>query len=315
MTRAFAIGAPVVPSTTRPSTRPVPLWGDCGSPGASTCADSCGKHTITLVSPRPTVIRNAARCRATRRAISVLWSSAMIAAGFAPHPFISWRARVRTERAITGLVVLAVLRTGLGSGHITPAGFLQAARRFQVSTRFQSVGYRRQFSWRNSRFHTSTRVFAGVTPIVVSASQIGRRVSHARERPKCLERPGSSADEYAALDLSSVRERNVSVLCRVADSVGHPTVCRGVADSGWRDTSCGESFVMARSLMVARSSPWSCGLYRVGGCAARWLDSGVASFYEDSNAIGPSPKNSRARLGAVKAPPFGRPALRAAARP
>ena len=36
-------------------------------------------------------------------------------------------------------------------------------------------------------------------------------------------------------------------------------------------------------------------------------------LYEDSNAIGPSPKNSRARLGAVKAPPFGRPALRAAA--
>lgn len=51
-----------------------------------------------------------------------------------------------------GLVVLAVLRTGSGSGHITPSGFPQAARRFQVSTRVQSVGYRRRVFLAQLRF-------------------------------------------------------------------------------------------------------------------------------------------------------------------
>jgi len=39
------------------------------------------------------------------------------------HLSIWWRALVNTERAMTGLIVLAVLRTGLESGHITPDGF------------------------------------------------------------------------------------------------------------------------------------------------------------------------------------------------
>ncbi len=38
---------------------------------------------------------------------------------------MSWRALMRTERAMTGLIVLAVLRTGFCSGHITPSRVLQ----------------------------------------------------------------------------------------------------------------------------------------------------------------------------------------------
>jgi hypothetical protein len=38
---------------------------------------------------------------------------------------MSWRASMRTECAMTGLIVLAVLRTGSWSGHITPGRVLQ----------------------------------------------------------------------------------------------------------------------------------------------------------------------------------------------
>jgi pilus assembly protein CpaF len=60
--------------------------------------------------------------------------------------FMSWRALVRTERAMKGLVVLAVLRTGLGSGHITPRRVLQGTRGCCVATRGRSVGYDRLVS-------------------------------------------------------------------------------------------------------------------------------------------------------------------------
>ena len=57
---------------------------------------------------------------------------------------MSWRALVRTERAITGLIVLAPLRGGLGGGHITPRRVLQGNRGRDSSTRVQSMVYGRQ---------------------------------------------------------------------------------------------------------------------------------------------------------------------------
>jgi hypothetical protein len=43
----------------------------------------------------------------------------------APHPSMSWRAQTRTERAMTGLIVLALLRSGLRFGQPTPRGALR----------------------------------------------------------------------------------------------------------------------------------------------------------------------------------------------
>ena len=110
------------------------------------------------------------------------------------------------------------------------------------------------FSQRNSGFHTSTRVFAGGYASRPFGVADRRRVFRMRVRRAERLRAELTAAKYAAIKLSSVRERDVCVLCRVADSVGHPTVCRDAAELGWRETSCGESLDMTRPLTIASAS-------------------------------------------------------------
>jgi hypothetical protein len=72
------------------------------------------------------------------------------ARGAAPVHVVARAGENRTRDY--GLIVLAPLRGGLGGGHITPGRVLQGTRRFHVSTRVQSMGYRRQVFLEHTKF-------------------------------------------------------------------------------------------------------------------------------------------------------------------
>ena len=59
-------------------------------------------------------------------------------------PSVSWRALVSTEHAMTGLIVLAPLRGGLGGGHITPRRVAQGTRGGDPFNPCPSMVYGRQ---------------------------------------------------------------------------------------------------------------------------------------------------------------------------
>jgi len=57
------------------------------------------------------------------------------------HTSILWRALMRTERSLAGLVVVGAASRRLGSGHITPRGVRAGTRGCSLATRVQSMSY------------------------------------------------------------------------------------------------------------------------------------------------------------------------------
>ena len=93
------------------------------------------------------------------------------------------------RRAITGLIVLAPLRGGLGGGHITPGRVLQGNRGRDSSTRVQSMVYGRQVFLEHTKISCGNSfVSRGLQPSPCQPRTARGGCSHARETTQVSQR-------------------------------------------------------------------------------------------------------------------------------
>src|SRR6476646_9568077 len=105
----------------------------------------------------------------------------------ARHASMSWRALVSTARAMTGLIVLAPLRGGLGVDTSPPEGCCREPEVFLCQLLSSQWVTAARFSWSIQSFPAATRLFAegyGRRPVDVARREEGARMRV--KRTKCL---------------------------------------------------------------------------------------------------------------------------------